>query len=115
MKIAKDPSRRDINALQQHIENLPTPSTPLFFNTPYDPYIKGADFVRGYPFSLREGVPTAVSHGLWLNILDYDAPTQLIKPRERNTRANNACFNLTEPSDLTIASLASVCCKTQFC
>jgi len=32
---------------------------------------------RGYPFSLREGVPTVVSHGLWLNIPDYDAPTQV--------------------------------------
>lgn len=38
---------------------------------------EGADFVRGYPFSLREGVPTAISHGLWLNIPDYDAPTQV--------------------------------------
>jgi hypothetical protein len=27
--------------------------------------------------SLREGVPTAISHGLWLNIPDYDAPTQV--------------------------------------
>ena len=42
--------------------------------------------MRGYPFSLREGAPTAVSHGLWLNIPDYDAPTQLVKPLERNTR-----------------------------
>ena len=25
----------------------------------------------------REGVSTALSHGLWLNIPDYDAPTQL--------------------------------------
>ncbi|KAK1291364.1 UDP-arabinopyranose mutase 1 [Acorus calamus] len=69
-----------------HIKNLVTPSTPLFFNTLYDPFCDGADFVRGYPFSMREGLPTAVSHGLWLNIPDYDAPTQLVKPRERNTR-----------------------------
>lgn len=26
--------------------------------------LQGTDFVRGYPFSLREGVPTAVSHGV---------------------------------------------------
>ncbi|KAH6802170.1 reversibly glycosylated polypeptide 3 [Perilla frutescens var. frutescens] len=84
--VAKDPSGKDINALEQHIKNLLSPSTPHFFNTLYDPYREGADFVRGYPFSLREGVPTAVSHGLWLNIPDYDAPTQLVKPRERNTR-----------------------------
>ncbi|XP_068462504.1 probable UDP-arabinopyranose mutase 1 isoform X1 [Phaseolus vulgaris] len=84
--VAKDPSGKDINALEQHIKNLLCPATPFFFNTLYDPYREGADFVRGYPFSLREGAPTAVSHGLWLNIPDYDAPTQLVKPRERNTR-----------------------------
>ncbi|KVH98115.1 Reversibly glycosylated polypeptide family [Cynara cardunculus var. scolymus] len=71
----------EINALAQHIHNLLTPSTPFFFNTLYDPYREGADFVRGYPFSLREGATTAISHGLWLNIPDYDAPTQLVKPR----------------------------------
>ncbi|RWV87599.1 hypothetical protein BHE74_00056594 [Ensete ventricosum] len=84
--VAKDPSGKEINALEQHIKNLLTPSTPYFFNTLYDPYREGADFVRGYPFSLREGAQTAISHGLWLNIPDYDAPTQLVKPRERNTR-----------------------------
>lgn len=61
--VAKNPTGEDINALEQHIRNLLTPSTPYFFNTLYDPYAPGADFVRGYPFSLREGVPTAVSHG----------------------------------------------------
>lgn len=86
IQVAKDPTGKDINALEQHIKNLLCPSTPHFFNTLYDPYREGADFVRGYPFSMREGVPTAVSHGLWLNIPDYDAPTQLVKPRERNTR-----------------------------
>ena len=44
------------------------------------------DFVRGYPYSLRDGVTTAVSHGLWMNAYDYDAPTQLLKVAERNTR-----------------------------
>lgn len=84
--VAKDPSGEQVNALAQHIKNLLTPSTPFFFNTLYDPYAEGTDFVRGYPFSLREGVPTAVSHGLWLNIPDYDAPTQMVKPAERNTK-----------------------------
>jgi reversibly glycosylated polypeptide / UDP-arabinopyranose mutase len=85
-KVAKDPTGKEINALEQHIKNLLSPSTPSFFNTLYDPYREGADFVRGYPFSMREGVKTAVSHGLWLNIPDYDAPTQMVKPLERNTR-----------------------------
>ncbi|RZC58455.1 hypothetical protein C5167_005753 [Papaver somniferum] len=84
--VAKDPSGKEIDALAQHIKNLLCPSTPFFFNTLYESYREGADFVRGYPFSLREGVPTDVSHGLWLNIPDYDAPTQLVKPLERNKR-----------------------------
>ncbi|RWW13409.1 hypothetical protein GW17_00022879 [Ensete ventricosum] len=37
-KVAKDPSGKEINALQKHIKNLLTPSTPNFFNTLYDPY-----------------------------------------------------------------------------
>ena len=61
--VAKSPTGEDINALQQHIRNLLTPSTPRFFNTLYDPFADGCDFVRGYPFSWREGKPTAVSHG----------------------------------------------------
>ncbi|KAB2073522.1 hypothetical protein E1A91_A07G089600v1 [Gossypium mustelinum] len=92
--VAKDPSGKAINALEQHIKNLLSPSTPFFFNTLYDPFRDGADFVRGYPFSLREGVPTAVSHGLWLNIPDYDAPTQLVKPLERNTRFVDAVLTI---------------------
>jgi Reversibly glycosylated polypeptide len=84
--VAKRPTGEDVDALAQHLDNLLKPSTPYFFNTLYDPFAEGADFVRGYPFSLREGVPTAVSHGLWLNVPDYDAPTQMVKPLERNTR-----------------------------
>jgi reversibly glycosylated polypeptide/UDP-arabinopyranose mutase len=77
---AKGPDNNIINAVQQHRENLNTPSHPYFFNTLYD-----QEFVRGYPFSRREGVPTAISHGLWLNIPDFDAPTQMVKPNHRNT------------------------------
>ena len=62
--VANKPTGERINALQQHIRNLLTPSTPHFFNTLYDPYVEGSDFVRGYPFSMRDGVPTAISHGL---------------------------------------------------
>ncbi len=75
--VATKPTGERINALEQHIKNLLSPSTPDFFNTLYDPYVEGSDFVRGYPFGMREGRPTAVSHGLWLNIPDYDAPTQV--------------------------------------
>nr|DAD48892.1 TPA_asm: hypothetical protein HUJ06_018829 [Nelumbo nucifera] len=93
-QVAKDPSFKQISALEQHIKNLLSPSTLFFFNTLYDPYQEGTDFVRGYPFSLHEGVPTAVSHGLWLKIPDYDAPTQLVKPLERNTRYVDAVLTV---------------------
>ncbi|CAG9464186.1 unnamed protein product [Pedinophyceae sp. YPF-701] len=73
-----------VDVVQEHLRNLTTRSTPFYFNTLYDPFADSTDFVRGYPFSLREGVPTVVSHGLWLNVPDYDAPTQLVKPLERN-------------------------------
>ena len=153
--MARDPSGDSINALEQHIRNLLTPSTPHLFNTLYDPFAEGADFVRGYPFSWRQGAPTAVSHGallrmhahplpcfkpyacvlcaagchlgasrcsatacamhvcrlldrmgtlpsatfrlhagLWLNIPDYDAPTQMVKPHERNTRYVDAVMTI---------------------
>ncbi|PSC73391.1 actin related 2 [Micractinium conductrix] len=92
--VAKNPTGEDINALEQHIKNLLSPSTPDFFNTLYDPYRPGADFVRGYPFSMREGKATAVSHGLWLNIPDYDAPTQMVKPMERNERYVDAVMTI---------------------
>ncbi|KAK7831493.1 udp-arabinopyranose mutase 1 [Quercus suber] len=97
--------RKEINALAQHIQNLLTPSTPFFFNTLYDPYREGADFVRGYPFSLREGVSTAISHGPWLNNPDCDAPIQLVKPREHNTRFGWSKWTLACISTMTFSDM----------
>lgn len=64
---AYDSRGHKINPLAFHYRNLRTPSTPYMFNTLYDAYQEGSDFVRGYPYSLRAGVPTGVSHGLWMN------------------------------------------------
>ena len=92
--VARDPRGLPVDALAQHLRNLLSPSTPYFFNTLYDPYRSGSDFVRGYPFSLRSGRPTAVSHGLWLDVPDYDAPTQLAKPLERNATYVDAVLTI---------------------
>jgi reversibly glycosylated polypeptide/UDP-arabinopyranose mutase len=81
---ATDNNGELVNPLEVHLQNLMSPANPYFFNTLYDPYSSGSDFVRGYPYSLRKGVKTAISHGLWMNTPDYDAPTQLLKPEERN-------------------------------
>lgn len=91
---AKDNEGSLVDIVAQHITNLVTPATPFFFNTLYDPYRKGADFVRGYPFSLREGVTCALSCGLWLNLADYDAPTQALKPELRNSRYVDAVLTV---------------------
>ncbi|KAK4436071.1 putative UDP-arabinopyranose mutase 5 [Sesamum alatum] len=93
---AKDSKGELVDAVAQHITNLTTPATPFFFNTLYDPFCKGTDFVRGYPFSLRNGVECGLSCGLWLNLADYDAPTQALKPNARNSRYVDAV--LTVPS-----------------
>ena len=41
-----------------------------------------------------DNMTTTHSAGLWLNIPDYDAPTQLVKPAERNTRYVNAVMTI---------------------
>lgn len=91
---AKDKDGSLVDIVAQHVANLTTPATPFFFNTLYDPYRKGADFVRGYPFSLRSGVQCALSCGLWLNLADYDAPTQALKPEQRNSRYVDAVLTV---------------------
>lgn len=91
---AKNNNGELTDIVSQHIANLKTPATPYFFNTLYDPYREGADFVRGYPFSLRSGVPCAMSCGLWLNLADFDAPTQALKPAQRNTRYVDAVMTV---------------------
>lgn len=91
---AKDNNGILVDAVAQHLANLATPATPFFFNTLYDPFRKGSDFVRGYPFSLRNGVTCAMSCGLWLNLADHDAPTQALKPGYRNSRFVDAVMTV---------------------
>jgi hypothetical protein len=49
-----------IYLLDEHLLNLLTPSNPYYFNTLHDPYRYKNDFPRGYPHSLKEGVPTGI-------------------------------------------------------
>lgn len=94
-----------VDIVTEHVNNLKTPATPFFFNTLYDPYQKGSDFVRGYPFSLRSGVPCALSCGLWLNLADYDAPTQALKPDMRNSRYVDAVLTVPLKSMLPVSGV----------
>jgi hypothetical protein len=38
---------------------------------------KGTDYMRGFPYGVRTEAEAVVSHGVWINNPDYDAPTQL--------------------------------------
>lgn len=102
---AKDTKGNLVDAIAQHIINLKTPATPYFFNTLYDPFCKGADFVRGYPFSLREGVPCGLSCGLWLNLADFDAPTQALKPGLTNNRYVDAVLTIPVKSFMPVSGI----------
>ncbi|KAH8480728.1 hypothetical protein Peur_062521 [Populus x canadensis] len=102
---AKDSKGFLIDAVAQHLANLTTPATPFFFNTLYDPYREGADFVRGYPFSLRSGVTCALSCGLWLNLADLDAPTQALKPGQRNSQYVDAVMTIPSRAMMPISGI----------
>jgi hypothetical protein len=49
----------------EQVLNLKISVTLFFFDTLHDLFREGADFVRGYPFSLWEGIPTAILQGAW--------------------------------------------------
>jgi reversibly glycosylated polypeptide/UDP-arabinopyranose mutase len=38
----------------------------------------GSPYMRGFPYGVRNESPVWVSHGVWQNIPDLDAPTQLV-------------------------------------
>ncbi len=64
------PSSSD--AIEEHKEAL-SGSYPLTWFSTADQYM------RGFPYGLREEAECWVSHGVWSKVPDYDAPTQLVK------------------------------------
>jgi len=78
---AERPDGEIEDVIDRHRNNLATPGHPSFFNTLYD-----QAFVGGYPYARRQGVPTAISHGLWLGVPDFGAPGQMVNPNWRNEK-----------------------------
>lgn len=39
---------------------------------------KNTDYMRGFPYGIREEAEVVVSHGVWQGVPDRDAPTQLV-------------------------------------
>lgn len=38
-----------------------------------------SEFMRGFPYAVRDEAPVMVSHGIWHGVKDFDAPTQLVR------------------------------------
>lgn len=38
-----------------------------------------SEYMRGFPYATRQEAEVALSHGVWLGVADWDAPTQLVK------------------------------------
>ncbi len=62
------------NLIKGHIRNLSLSSPKKWTNTYPDHRFM---FTRGMPYFNRKKQPVMLSHGLWTNVLDLDAPTQL--------------------------------------
>jgi len=39
-------------------------------------------YMRGFAYNVREEAPVQFSHGVWEGVPDYDAPTQLLTPKD---------------------------------
>lgn len=65
------------NFLQSHLKNLSLLAPTDWF--PTYPHIKYF-YTRGFPYLVRDKKEVVISHGLWSNILDFDAKTHLKHP-----------------------------------
>lgn len=63
------------NFVKGHLENLSLIAPEKWF--PSYPN-KNICYTRGFPYLVRNKKEVVLSHGLWTNILDLDAPTQLL-------------------------------------
>lgn len=63
--------------LNEHLENLEMKSPHSWIPTyPHREHV----FTRGFPYRVRDSSEVVISHGIWRNILDHDAQTQLKNP-----------------------------------
>jgi len=58
--------------IQDHIDVLNT-------RVPVSWMSLGSEYTRGFPYGVRDEAEVVLSHGVWENVHDYDAPTQLVR------------------------------------
>lgn len=64
-----DPIQDHINALNQFV--------------PISWFSTASEYMRGFPYEVREEAEAVLSHGVWEGVADWDAPTQLVKGSHR--------------------------------
>ncbi len=57
--------------IQSHLEALRLNVSTSWVST-------ASEFMRGFPYSVRNESEVVLSHGVWEGVKDYDAPTQLV-------------------------------------
>lgn len=62
--------------IQDHIDQLNRKVPISWFSTAQNA------FMRGFPYQVREEAKVFLSHGVWENTPDWDAPTQLLTPKD---------------------------------
>lgn len=59
--------------IQDHIDALNMKKPISWLNT------AGDDYMRGFPYCIRDEAEVVLSHGVWEGVKDWDAPTQLVQ------------------------------------
>ncbi len=62
----------DGDTIQDHIDAL-NMRVPISWMT------TASEYMRGFPYGVREEAEVVLSHGVWQGVADWDAPTQLVK------------------------------------
>jgi reversibly glycosylated polypeptide/UDP-arabinopyranose mutase len=58
------------DTIQDHLDTLNKKVPISWFST-------ASEYMRGFPYGVREEAEVVLSHGLWQGVKDWDAPTQL--------------------------------------
>lgn len=68
--------------IQEHLDALGMTVPKYWISTCQDIY------PRGVPYGVRKEMPVVLSHGVWANVPDLDAPTQLLNPALKDIAFN---------------------------
>lgn len=71
-----DDTRPVGDTIQDHLDALNSRVPISWMST-------ASEYMRGFPYGLRDEAEVVLSHGVWDNVADWDAPTQLVLGSKR--------------------------------